>query len=113
MNDQTPNFLSVLDKQADDIEAPKPIAVGNYLAIIAGPEEYKEVGQNKTNFIGWPVKLIQPQADVDMLALNESLSSKDGTVRALSDVKMKYEMALTEASAPIVRDWLRDTLQIE
>ena len=113
MNAQAPNFLSVLDKPADSLEAPKPLPVGNYLGIIAGPEEYKKVGQNQTDFVGWPVKLIQPQADVDITALNEALTQKDGTVKALGDVKIRHEMALTEASAFIVRDWLQNTLGID
>lgn len=108
-----PNFLSVLDKPADSLEAPKPIAVGTYLALISGPEEYKKVGPNQTDFVGWPVKLIQPGPDVDVAALNESLSMKDGTVKSLGDVKMKWEMALTENSAHIVRDQLQNVLGIE
>ena len=112
MNDN-PNFMSVLDKPAESLEAPKPIPVGNYLAIINGPHETKEVGQNKTLFAAFPVKLIQPQPDVDMAALQDALTSKDGTVKSLGDVKMTHDMALTENSAFIVRDWLRDVLGID
>lgn len=111
MNDQ-PNFTSILDKPAESIEAPKPLAVGSYLGIIAAPHTEKKVGANETTFCSWPVKLIQPQADVDVNALNESLTSKDGTVKSLGDVKMNWDMALTENSAHIVLDWLENTLGI-
>jgi hypothetical protein len=107
------NFASILDKQAETLEAPKPIPVGTYLCLIAGPEEYKEVGQNKTTFVGWPVKFMAPQEDVDSAALSEALLNKDGTSRTLGDVKMRHEMALTEASAFIVRDFLQQTLDID
>lgn len=112
MND-TPNFMDILDKPADSIEAPKPLAVGTYLGIISAPHSEKEVGANKTKFVSWPVKLIQPQSDVDVAALNESLTSKDGTVKSLSEVKMNYDMALTDNSAHIVLDWLENTLGID
>lgn len=108
-----PNFMSILDKPADSLEAPKPLPVGTYLALISGPETYKEVGANKTNFVGWPIKLVQPQGDVDVTALNEALAQKDGTVKALGDVKINHEMALTENSAFIVRDFLQNTLGID
>lgn len=115
MNDQTqPNFASVLDRPADQLEAPKPIAVGTYLGIISGPETYSKVGANQTDMVSWPIKLIQPQSDVDVKALQESLTnSKTGEVRSLGDVKMKWDQFLTEASAPLVRDWLKNTLGID
>lgn len=112
MNDQ-PNFTSILDKPAENLEAPKPIPVGNYLALISGPEVYSKVGANQTDMVSWPVKLIQPQADVDMAALNEALTSKDGTVKSLGDVKQKFDQFLTEASAFMVRDFLANTLGID
>lgn len=107
------NFLSILDKPAETIEAPKPIAVGNYLGIITGPHTEKKVGANETTFVSWPVKFVQPQADVDVNALQESLTSKDGTVKSLGDVKLNWEMALTENSAHIVLAWMENTLGID
>lgn len=108
-----PNFTSILDKPADAIEAPKPLAVGNYLGIITAPHTEKKVGANETLFCSWPVKFVQPQADVDVAALTESLTSKDGTVKPLGDVKMNWDMALTENSAHIVVDWLENVLGID
>jgi hypothetical protein len=116
VNDQ-PNFTSILDKPAESLEAPKPIPVGSYLAMISGPEAYSKVGANQTDLVKWPVKLIQPQADVDVAQLNEALSLKDGTTKSLGDVKLTYDAFLTEASAFIVRvpapDDLRGTRQAD
>lgn len=108
----TPDFTSILDKPAELLEAPKPIPVGNYLAMISGPEAYSKVGANQTDLVKWPVKLIQPQPDVDMATLNEALTLKDGTVKSLGDVKLTYDAFLTEASAFIVRDFLQNVLDI-
>lgn len=108
-----PNFTSILDKPAEALEAPKPIPVGTYLALISGPETYSKVGANQTDLVSWPVKLMAPQEDVDMAALNESLSSKDGTMKAIGDVKLKFDQFLTEASAFMVRDFLKNTLGID
>ena len=112
MNDQ-PNFTSILDKPADSLGAPKPVAVGTYLAMISGPETYSKVGANQTDLVSWPVKLIQPQGDVDITALNESLSLKDGTQKALGDLRFKHDQFLTEASAFMVKDFLQNTLDID
>lgn len=112
MNDQ-PNFTSILDKPAESIEAPKPIPVGTYLAIISGPENYSKVGANQTDLVKWPVKLVQPQEDVDMTALNDALSSKDGTVKALGDIKLTFDQFLTENSAFMVLAFLTNTLGID
>lgn len=113
MNTQ-PNFTSILDKPIDDFEAQKPPPVGNYLALIAGPEVYSKVGANETDIVKWPVKLIQPQGDVDVNALNEALALKDGTSRSLGDIKMTYDAFLTDASIHIMRDnFLKNTLGIE
>lgn len=112
MNDQ-PNFTSILDKPAESLEAPKPVPVGSYLAIISGPEAYSKVGANQTDLVKWPVKLIQPQADVDIAALNEALALKDGTTKSLSDIKLTYDAFLTEASAFMVRDFLANVLVID
>lgn len=111
MND-SPNFTSILDKPAESLEAPKPVPVGTYLAIISGPEAYSKVGANQTDLVKWPVKLLQPQADVDMAALNEALSLKDGTTKSLGDIKLTFDQFLTEASAFMVRDFLTNTLDI-
>jgi hypothetical protein len=111
MND--PNFTSILDKPAESLEAPKPIPVGTYLALISGPEVYSKVGANQTDMVSWPVKLMAPQSDVDMAALNEALSLKDGTTKSLGDIKMKFDQFLTEASAFMVRDFLKNTLGID
>lgn len=112
MNDQ-PNFTSILDKPAESLEAPKPVPVGTYLALISGPETYSKVGANQTDMVSWPVKLIQPQPDVDVAALTEALSLKDGTTKALGDIKLKFDQFLTEASAFMVRDFLKNTLAID
>lgn len=107
------NFTSILDKPAELLEAPKPIPVGTYLAIISGPGVMDKVGANQTDIVKYPVKLMAPQADVDVAALNEALSMKDGTTRTLGDIKLTWDMFLTEASAHIVRDTLRDKLGVD
>lgn len=112
MNDAA-NFTSILDKPAELLEAPKPVPVGTYLSIISGPGVMDKVGTNQTDICKFPVKLMQPQDDVDVTALNEALSSKDGTTRSLGDVKLTWDMFLTDASAVIVRDQLINVLGIE
>lgn len=63
------NFASVLNKRADDIEAPVPIPVGRYIGVVAGPAEFKEIGKNQTPGAVLKIRLLQPMEDVDAEAL--------------------------------------------
>lgn len=108
-----PNFTSILDKPAEMLEAPKPIPVGTYLALISGEGVMDKVGANQTDIVKYPVKLMAPQGDVDMAALQEALSMKDGTTKTLADTKLTWDLWLTENSGHIVRDQLRDKLDID
>lgn len=66
------DFASILNKRAEDIEAPVPIPVGPYLGVITGPAEFKSIGKNETPGAVLKVKLLQPLDGVDMAALAEA-----------------------------------------
>ena len=63
------DFESVLDKKIEEVEKPKPKPVGTYLGVLQGLPTQKKVGQDEMDVIGFRVKLIAPQDDVDAEAL--------------------------------------------
>lgn len=65
------DFTSVLDKPAADIEKPKPMPLGTYMAVVQGLPKLREVGQDKSKVIDFNLKLIAPAKDVDQQKLAE------------------------------------------
>lgn len=54
------DLSSILSKPASEIEAPKPLPAGLYMAQVEKIGEVREVGQNKTPGIDFTYKLLQP-----------------------------------------------------
>lgn len=108
-----PNFTSVLDQQAEAVEAPKPIPPGTYTVAITGFGEEKTIGKNQTPCIEFPVMFMAPGDDVDSAALQEALTSKNGMTKPLNQVKMKIRQFTTEDSAWRLKEFLVDHLQID
>jgi len=98
-----PNFSSILDKPASNIERPKPLPVGTYLTIIKGLPRYDSSSKKQTPFIEFTHEFIQAQDDVDAEELEAlgGLRNKDGTAK-----QMKNTFYLTEASGWRLREFL-------
>lgn len=62
-----PSFTEILNKPAAQVEKPKPYPVGEYLCIVDGPFQEREV--NGTPIVRWKLKPIQPMQSVDQSAL--------------------------------------------
>ena len=66
------NFTDILNKPAETVEKPKPRPVGTYLCLINGPHKQRDVkGKDGTEYpvVGFTLKTMQAQADVDQEAL--------------------------------------------
>lgn len=107
------NFNDILNRPVEAIEAPKPIPVGTYLALINAQPIFAKIGKNQTDCVNFPIIFQQPQDDVDVAALNESLARADGVSKSLSDVKSNIRQFLTEDSLWRVKAFLVDHLGIE
>lgn len=77
----TANFAEILSTNFDTVERPKPLPVGTYLCIIAGPPEHKNVGEKQTDAFDFTLNVIQPQSDVDQAALAEMGGHAGKTLR--------------------------------
>ena len=86
---QTPNFESILDMPAADVERPKPLPAGTYDAVVQGLYEEGVSSQKKTPFVQFAFAIQAADEDVDEDDLAAYLTSQDGTVKALNSVVLK------------------------
>lgn len=102
----TPNLKSALDRPSSAVERPKPAPVGSYIGIIQGLPRYDKSTQKKTDFAEMTIKYATALEDVDMEALREWLTSKDGSTKALTDMVVKEKLYQTEGALFRIVDFL-------
>lgn len=95
-----PNFSSILDRPASEIERPKPLPPGTYLTILQGLPRYDKSAKKQTEFIEFKHKITQAGEDVDEDALKEAGGLEDKTVN--------NTFYLTEDAAWRLRKFLED-----
>lgn len=77
-----PNFGSILDKQSSEIERPKPLPVGTYIAAVQGLPRIDKSSKKQTEFSEYTLKLLAAQDDVDADALTEMGGIANKTIKA-------------------------------
>lgn len=102
------DFTSILQKPADEIEPPKQLPAGTYMARLSA-EEFGHSNQKGTPFVRWYTTPIDAFSDVDTEELEEVKAQVEGD---LSRRSMRMTFYLTENSLFRVRDFLRDTVGI-
>lgn len=102
------SFQDILNKPSSEIEAPKPLPVGTYLAVVDGLPEHKQLGANKTDAFVFNFKFMQPGPDVDTAALQENLKGK-----SLTDRFIKVNQFVTEDAVWRMKKMLVEGLGIE
>lgn len=65
------NFAEILGKQAEAIEKPKPLPIGDYLAINPKLPDFKGLGKNESPAAVFSVVIVSPMDTVDMDQLRE------------------------------------------
>src|SRR5215831_6428608 len=97
---KTPSFTSIMDQYADDIEPPKPVPAGEYVAQTVG---HAEPGEASTGTRYWThtVQLLEPLDESPSFteALESALTKADGTVQSLRDKTVNVRFFDTEAAA--------------
>ena len=98
-------MLDVLNKRVDDIEAPKALPPGTYLAIVDGPYVEVKSPDKGTPGLQFTFRLLQPinVADQEALALAGGCAGK--TVR--------HTFYITENSEFFLKNFLKDHLGID
>lgn len=95
------NFSSILDKPASEVEKPKPLAAGTYLAVVKGMPEQGASNLKKTPFVEFTLGFLSAEDDVDPDELKEALGDAK-----LGDKTIKNTFYLTEGSLWRLKDWL-------
>lgn len=93
------DLSSILSKPASDIEPPKPLPNGIYIAQIESYETGRKAGEKQTPCIDFNLKVLQP-TDVDP---SECELPKN----------IRHTLFVTEQSLFRLKDFLEGTLQIE
>lgn len=100
-----PNFGSVLDKPASEIERPKPLPQGSYVTVISGLPRFDKSSKKQTEFAEFTHKVLSAGEDVDQ-----------DDLKAHGDYQgreIKNTFYLTEASAYRLKEFLINDLGIE
>ncbi len=100
-----PNFSSILDRPASEVERPKPLPVGTYLTTIQGLPRYDKSSKKQTDFVEFSHQLVAAMDDVDPEELEAAggLTLKDGTAKSI-----KNTYYLTEDAGWRLRKFLED-----
>ncbi len=98
----SPNFASILDESPTEIIRPEPLPEGTYLAVVGMPR-YDKSSKKKTDFVEFPLRLINAGPDVDDESLAQALG--DGK---LNDKEMKITFYLTEDAKYRLDEFHRD-----
>jgi hypothetical protein len=77
MVDAPMNWNDLANTRVDEVEPPKLIPPGHYQGLITGVGKVENKGKNKTLVITYPMKLTEPQSDVDREAFEASDGFKD------------------------------------
>lgn len=65
------SLMDLMNTRLADLEAPKPVPMGHYLAVVSGPGKIKEFGADKKEALEYEITLLQADEDVDPDILRE------------------------------------------
>lgn len=72
------NISDILNRPAEDVEAPKPLPVGSYNCIVKGLPEQGESSLKKTPFLKFSFQIVSPREDVEEADIEEFETNKTG-----------------------------------
>lgn len=101
-----PNFESILDQRADEVERPRPAPAGTYDGIIKGMYEEGKSSRKGTPFVRFTYAFVAAGDDVDEEALNDWLTSKDGSADNLAERTIKDTYYTTPDALFMLTDML-------
>jgi hypothetical protein len=99
------DFSKILAKQANEIEKPKPLPIGDYLAVNPKLPDFKGIGKNETPCAEFGLTVIVATDTVDPDHLAEYGEVKGKTIR--------HRMFLTEATEYRTKEELENAFGID
>jgi hypothetical protein len=107
-----PSFSeSVLDKRAEDVKEPPVKPAGTYLFLIQGQFVEGVSSQKRTPWVGWNIKCLAAQEDVNREELEAAGGIETWVWRPSAASGLHYY--ITEDAAFILKQFLVDTLGID
>lgn len=108
-----PSFSPILSMKGADIEKPRPLPVGTYLAVVQGQPKMDKSSKKQTPYVEFSMKLMQAMDDVDQDDLAHALTKPSGEKVLLTDKALRLTYYLTPDSAWRIKQFLKRDLQIE
>lgn len=100
------NISDILNRPAEDVEAPKPLPPGSYNCIVKGLPEQGESSQKKTPYVRFSYQITSARDDVEEEAIAEYETGKDGEKTPIVGKIMTSDYYLTDASLFMLTDML-------
>lgn len=99
------SFMDILNRPATEIEPPKPLPVGSYIATITGMPNAVKVGAAETDAYDFPAKIVAPGEDVDPDALKDWSGKSGKPVQGANAPRLRF--FLTEDAVYRLKDFLK------
>lgn len=100
------NISDILNRPAENVEAPKPLPVGSYLCVIKGLPEQGESSKRKTPYLRFTYQITSPLADVDEDAIKEYEAISSGESSSIIGRTLTNDYYTTEAALFMLTDFL-------
>ena len=86
----------ILDRPSSEVERPKPLPTGSYVAIVRGLPRHDVSSRKQTPFVEFTLEIQSAGEDVDEDDLKEWMSRSDGTTRTLQTYITRVTFYKTE-----------------
>lgn len=103
-----PNLADILDTPASEIERPKPLPVGSYVAMVKGRHREDVSSKKGTPFVEFTLQLLEAMDDVDPDDLQEALTKPSGDVIPLREKTVRATYYVTEDAKWRLKKFLTD-----
>lgn len=100
------NISDILNRPAEDVEAPKPLPPGSYNCIVKGLPEQGESSKKKTPYLRFSFQIISARDDVEEDAIAEYETGKDGEKTPIVGKIMTSDYYLTNDALFMLTDML-------
>lgn len=100
------NISDILNRPAEDVEAPKPLPPGSYNCIVKGLPEQGESSKKKTPYLRFSFQIVAPREDVEEDAIIEYETGKDGEKTPIAGKILTSDYYLTNDALFMLTDML-------
>jgi hypothetical protein len=100
------NISDILNRPAEDVEAPKPLPVGSYNCVVKGLPEQGESSVKKTPYLRFSFQIVSPREDVEASDIEEFETNKTGEKTPIAGRIITSDYYLTNEALFMLTDFL-------